>query len=203
MILGRLIRTLRAEHLSLIPVKWVTKIFVAGDIVSFTLQAGGGGIQSSGNLDLFKVGEKTIIGGLFVQLIFFGFFVVMSALFHHRISRSPTDVAVRGDIPWKRYLWVLYSASGLIWVRSVFRVVEYMQGNDGYLVSHEAFLYLFDTLLMAAVMVIFLIWYVEHLESTRGYAKWEQYDSENCMLEELPITSRAQRMGMDLRREYA
>lgn len=31
MILGRLIRALGAEHLSLIPIKWVTKIFVTGD----------------------------------------------------------------------------------------------------------------------------------------------------------------------------
>ncbi|KAM6507179.1 hypothetical protein FALCPG4_018561 [Fusarium falciforme] len=42
MILGRLIRTLRAEHHSLIPVKWVTKIFVTGDVLSFGLQAAGG-----------------------------------------------------------------------------------------------------------------------------------------------------------------
>jgi len=40
MILGRLIRTLRAEQLSLIPIVWVTRIFVTSDVVSFTLQAG-------------------------------------------------------------------------------------------------------------------------------------------------------------------
>lgn len=192
MILGRLIRTLRAEHLSLIPIKWVTKIFVTGDIISFTLQAGGGGVQSAGTLDLFKIGEKIIITGLFVQLAIFGFFVAASALFHYRVSRSPTDVAVGGDIPWKRHLWVLYSASALIWVRSVFRVVEYLQGNDGYLISHEVFLYVFDTLLMVVVMAIFLIWYVEHLESTHEHGKGESCNSSDGMLEELPPSSQKQ-----------
>jgi hypothetical protein len=44
-------------------------------------------------------------------------------------------------------------------------VIEYLQGNGGYLISHEVFLYVFDSMLMAGVMGIFLIWYVEQLES--------------------------------------
>lgn len=41
MTLGRLIVRLRAEDASLIPVKYLTKIFVAGDVISFVLQCGG------------------------------------------------------------------------------------------------------------------------------------------------------------------
>ncbi|RSM02541.1 hypothetical protein CDV31_010905 [Fusarium ambrosium] len=163
MILGRLIRTLRAEHLSLIPVNWVTRIFVTGDVIAFSLQAGGGGIQAGGTLDLYKIGEKIIIAGLFCQICIFGFFIITAMLFHRRITVAPTRVAERGDVPWRRYLWVLYITSFIILVRSVFRVVEYLQGNSGYLISHEIFLYIFDTILMAIVMLIFLIWYVEQL----------------------------------------
>ncbi|KAF4878618.1 Protein RTA1 [Colletotrichum siamense] len=157
MILGRLIRTVKAEHLSLIPVNWVTRIFVAGDVVAFTLQAGGGGVQAAGTLDLYEAGEKIIIAGLFVQIVVFGFFVVTSLLFHVRLSRNPTTTALEGGTPWRRYLYVLYATSAIILIRSVFRVVEYLQGNKGYLISHEIFLYIFDTLLMAIVMAIFLI----------------------------------------------
>lgn len=32
-----------------------------------------------------------------------------------------------------------------------------LTGNDGYLISHEAFLYIFDALLMFFVMVIFAV----------------------------------------------
>lgn len=41
MVLGRIISFLKAEHLSYVPVKWMTKIFVAGDVLSFILQAAG------------------------------------------------------------------------------------------------------------------------------------------------------------------
>lgn len=40
-------------------------------------------------------------------------------------------------------------------IRSVFRVVEYLQGFSGYLLSHEVYLYIFDSVLMFFVMVIF------------------------------------------------
>lgn len=188
MILGRLIRTLRADHHSLIPIRWVTKVFVAGDIVSFSLQGGGGGIQAGGSLDMFNLGEKIIIVGLFVQIAIFGFFVVTSILFHRRILDQPTEVAIGGTIPWRRHLWVLYATSALILVRSVFRVVEYLQGNGGYLISHEVFLYVFDTLLMVIVMVIFAIWYVDDLEPKVSTRKdREQLSSvDAALMDDLP-----------------
>ncbi|KAK5173036.1 uncharacterized protein LTR77_003158 [Saxophila tyrrhenica] len=164
MILGRIIRTIHAEHLSLIPINWVTRIFVIGDVFSFTLQAGGGGIQSGGTLDMFNLGEKIIVAGLFMQIFIFGFFVVTALLFHMRIAKRPTATAAQGAVHWKRHLYVLYTTSALILVRSIFRVVEYLQGNDGYLISHEVFLYIFDMLLMASVMVIFFVFYVGDLE---------------------------------------
>jgi hypothetical protein len=34
-------------------------------------------------------------------------------------------------------------------------VEAYIQGNSGYLLSHEVFLYIFDALLMLAVMIMF------------------------------------------------
>ncbi len=174
MILGRLIRTVRAEHLSLIPVRWVTRVFVAGDVLAFTLQAGGGGIQAGKTLEMFHLGEKIIIVGLFFQICIFGFFVITSILFHRRLAASQASAPTLSTIPWSRYLWVLYITSAIILVRSIFRVVEYLQGNSGYLISHEIFLYIFDTVLMAIVMAIFLVWYVDQLE---GKLKLDKEDS--------------------------
>lgn len=167
MILGRLVRTVKGEHLSLIPVQWVTRLFVTGDVIAFSLQAGGGGIQAAGSLEMYEIGEKIIIAGLFVQIFIFGFFVVTSVLFHIRLVKSPTAIVTVGEIPWRRYLNVLYITSAIILVRSIFRVVEYLQGNAGYLISHEIFLYVFDALLMALTMAIFVVWYVDDLDGTR------------------------------------
>lgn len=128
------------------------------------------------------LGEQIIIGGLFVQLIFFGLFIVVSAVFHYRLVRdlplkkrygpslllksrrnrqstiSATSVLSRNELyelPWKRHLFTLYVASTLILIRSIFRVVEYIQGNAGYLLSNEVFLYVFDATLMLFVMLAF------------------------------------------------
>ena len=160
MILGRLIRVLGAESLSIIPVSWMTKIFVAGDVISFFMQAGGGGLQASGNHD---IGQKIIIGGLFVQIIMFSIFLVTAIVFHCKALKQPTGIMLSSIVNWRRHLHILYITSTLILIRSIFRVVEYLQGHDGYLVSHEIFLYVFDSLLMFLVMLIFAIWYIGDL----------------------------------------
>lgn len=41
MTLGRIITMLQAEQYSVIPLRWLTKIFVAGDVLSFLMQASG------------------------------------------------------------------------------------------------------------------------------------------------------------------
>lgn len=41
MTLGRFIREMGAESASIVRVKWLTKIFVVGDVISFVLQCGG------------------------------------------------------------------------------------------------------------------------------------------------------------------
>jgi hypothetical protein len=166
MILGRLVRALHSESLSIIPVKWMTKIFVVGDVVSFLLQAGGGGVQAAGTIKMYDIGEKLIIVGLFVQIFMFSFFLVTALTFHRR--RASVDSAQETSIPWKRHLNVLYVVSAIILVRSIFRVVEYLQGNRGYLISHEIFLYIFDAVLMAVIMAILAVFYVDDLDTSRN-----------------------------------
>jgi hypothetical protein len=102
-----------------------------------------------------------------VQLAFFGFFMVVAISFHRRLTLVPT-IQSRSDFPWKKNIWTMYAASFLIMVRSVFRVIEYLQGNDGSLLQHEYYIYALDALLMLAVMVIFN---VIHPSGITGWVK--------------------------------
>ncbi|KAL3469438.1 RTA1 like protein-domain-containing protein [Aspergillus californicus] len=154
MYLGRVILLVRGEQFSIIRVSWMTKIFVAGDVLSFLMQASGAGILVTDSKDM---GENIIVGGLFVQIIFFGFFVICSYIFQRRISANPTALELANATPWKRHMWALYGSSILILIRSIFRVIEYLQGYDGYLLRNEAFIYVFDALLMWLVLVIFVV----------------------------------------------
>ncbi|KZL81957.1 rta1 domain protein [Colletotrichum incanum] len=155
MILGRIIELTDGESHALIKRRWLTKIFVSGDVLSLLLQSSGGGMMASageGN-NMMEIGENVIIVGLFVQLAVFGFFIVTAALFHRRMKLVPTAKSHQPEIRWGYYLLTLYVTSVLIWVRSVFRVIEYLEGNKGHLMTNEVYVYIFDATLMFLVMV--------------------------------------------------
>jgi len=114
----------------------------------------GGGYQASGTADALDMGSKIIIGGLFIQLLFFGVFIVVAVAFDLAIRKSPTSQSQIHAV-WQKHMWALYLGSALIMVRSVFRAIEYLQGFNGYLLSHEAYLYIFDAVLMFLTMALF------------------------------------------------
>jgi hypothetical protein len=120
----------------------------------------GGSMMSGANEgnNLMKIGEYVIIGGLFFQLAIFGIFIVVVSVFHRRMKRSPTNKSLEPSIRWRHYLTTLYITGGFIWVRSLFRVIEYLDGNDGYLMRTEAFMFVFDATLIWIVMV-WVNWY--------------------------------------------
>lgn len=156
MALGRLIRSVGGERYSLIPIKWLTKTFVTSDVISFLVQGTGAGMMAMGG-SMASIAKGITIAGLIIQLIMFSFFIFTSLVFERRMDRS--DTPAERLTSWKRHLYSLYFISGLIMVRSVFRVVEYAMGQEGYLLSHEWPMYIFDSLLMFAVMII---WALRH-----------------------------------------
>ncbi|KAK1716430.1 uncharacterized protein CLUP02_14112 [Colletotrichum lupini] len=160
MVLGRLIRFLEAEHLALIRTKWLTKLFVLGDVISFVTQGAGGAILSRAkSLSDVDLGENIIIAGLAVQILFFGGFIVVTCLFHYRINQNPTDPCNSASLRWRPFLWILYGASLLIMVRSVFRVAEYVTGSNGALMASEVYIYVFDAALMFLVAAVFNVFH--------------------------------------------
>lgn len=58
---------------------------------------------------------------------------------------------------------VLYVTNTLIMIRSIFRMIEYAQGNNGYLLRYEVFLYVFDAVPMFAVMVAYFWKYPDEI----------------------------------------
>ncbi|KAK7053346.1 envelope glycoprotein [Paramarasmius palmivorus] len=159
MILRRLIDMLQGEQYSLIPAKWLTKIFVSGDIFIVGLLSAGGGMMASD--DLRDTGERLIKAGLIVQLTWTGLFVVTTLIFHIRITRFPTPASTRHRAPmsWRTMLYVLYAANVLITVRTIFRLVQYIQGNDGTLVRRELYLYIFDGVFIAIAVTLFNVFH--------------------------------------------
>ncbi|KAH7399752.1 RTA1 like protein-domain-containing protein [Cadophora sp. MPI-SDFR-AT-0126] len=155
MIFGRIVILVDSPKASIIRPTRVTKIFVTGDVAAFLLQSGGGGMMAQESMA--DMGQKVMLGGLFVQLLFFGFFLLVSLIFFKRMRNSPArhTVPTYGKRTWVALLKLLFAAAGLIILRCIFRVIEFGQGHSGYLASHEVYMYLFDAFPMFVVQVMF------------------------------------------------
>ncbi|KAI1392404.1 RTA1 like protein [Hypoxylon trugodes] len=162
MVLGRVIRVVNGEAYSFVRVNILTKIFVLGDVISFCVQGGGAGIMSQGgNVDS---GEKIIVGGLIIQIVMFGLFIITAVIFQTRYQKNKMDAAVYDGTGWRATMLMLYGVSALIMVRSIFRVIEFAAGQDGYLLKNEWTVYVFDSVLMLTVMVLFFVWYPDNVK---------------------------------------
>lgn len=160
MVLGRLVRILNAEDKFFIPLRWCTKLFVAGDIISFCLQGAGGGLMGTKKLSTIHMGEKVVIGGVFFQVIVFGIFLFATARLHFAILASPTPTSAAMALNptktnWKTLIYCIYASGVLIMTRSIFRAIEFILGNDGYLMQKEGWIYGFDAALMIMAIALF------------------------------------------------
>jgi hypothetical protein len=153
MCLSRIILYVHGEHLSLVKARWLTRIFVGGDVISIGIQGG------AANPKFGNIGKWCIIGALIVQLLSFGLFGLTALIFHMRIRKAPTAKSYQVDKLWISTIHVLYGISALIIFRSVFRIVEYVLGTNGYPLTHEWTLYAFDTVPMLVVALLFSVWY--------------------------------------------
>lgn len=127
MFLGRIMRASGCTRYSIIRINWLTKIFVGGDILCFFIQGGGGGIMAgSDSKKSADLGKIVILTGLIVQMVVFGFFLVVAAVWHKRMN-SFGGAATSFD--WARYLKMLYVVSIIITIRNLFRVIEYVMGS--------------------------------------------------------------------------
>ena len=159
MLLGRLVIAANAGPASPIPLRWLTKLFVAGDVIAFLGQAAGAGLLSAGSLSSAKTGEYIIIAGLGVQVLFFSCFIITGIIIQRRLTITHWNLHTGMPIGWVKMLYVLYIVSALILIRSLFRIIEYATGYNGYLMHQEVFLYVFDALLMSGVLILLNIYH--------------------------------------------
>ncbi len=106
-----------------------------------------------------KLGSHLVLAGLLIQIVIFGFFVFVALTFHRRLRAMPTDRCRNPSLLWEKFLYVLYITCSFIMIRSIVRVAEFVEGFEGTIILHEVYLYIFDAIPMAGVMVVFSIWY--------------------------------------------
>ena len=161
MVLARIIYSVKGEAYSPIPMRLITKLYVSCDIITFLIQGGGAGLMAKG--DQASIGQDIVLAGLALQIVTFVVFLGTAIIFHRRMNQYPTQIILYENVPWKTHLNSLYVISAMIFVRSIFRIIEYGLGDDGYLLSNEWPNYIFDAVPMLIAMVCFTVWHPSEL----------------------------------------
>ncbi|KXH56568.1 hypothetical protein CSAL01_12640 [Colletotrichum salicis] len=120
------------------------------------------------------MGNNVILHGLGIQVVFFGFFMIVTTVYRIRINLKPTTKSLHTNIPWQKFIWVLYFSNLLIMVRSIFRMIEYAQGHDGRLIQKEIYVYVLDALLMTVVSIVFSVYHPSIIPKDDGNLKGDE-----------------------------
>jgi hypothetical protein len=169
-LLGQLI-TIYGTQFAILKPMWYSYIFITCDFISLVLQAAGGGIAGSAATSDSDTagGTHIMVGGLAFQVVSMSFFLLLTANFlyriryynrkeHHAISDTfnPKYKVIRDRKLFKYFPAAMVVAAIMVFVRSVYRVVELAQGWDGHLITTEIYFMLLDGLMMSLAIVIFI-----------------------------------------------
>ncbi|KAG1783275.1 RTA1-domain-containing protein [Suillus placidus] len=160
-LLGRLAREIDCVHHVLLPVRWLTLIFVLSDVSTFVIQAVGASMTTSTVYDSALTGLHIFLAGLVLQLASFIFFSVIYARFLYKVRAEEQAIWMRDSKQhWINDWRTLAAAAAVscitILIRSCYRVAEIAQGFHGSLGSSEEAFYLGDTLPLLVAIVIYI-----------------------------------------------
>lgn len=172
MSLRRVATALDSQHLSFISLRWLTKLYVLIDITCIVSQFIGAIIPASGEPDAITKGRTILIAGLIVQLCALSIFILTSLYLYIRIRQETGPFLDSSLVRWRRYFRTIEAVTIVMIIRSIVRAVEYLQGQGGFVISHEVFIYLFDASLMFLVMLLFLIVHPGRLVKSGTRMKW-------------------------------
>ncbi|KAK9762679.1 hypothetical protein K7432_011359 [Basidiobolus ranarum] len=135
----------------------IEKAFLSIDIICFGVQAMGGGMMAIQSVA--SIGSNIALVGLslaLASLITFSimtFYVQRTPEFTFRLLRDDQ----KGATDWRILYWPIWINIAALLIRSVYRIAEFAQGYQGYLISHEVYFYVFDSLMMLIAILAYII----------------------------------------------
>ncbi|KAJ5492860.1 hypothetical protein N7539_001606 [Penicillium diatomitis] len=184
-LLGRFIQILGPESSSIKPSLYLW-IFCTCDIVSLVVQAVGGGMASGqagkvgGNT---KPGTDVMVAGIIFQLVSITVFVACAADFVRRTLRRRLLQSLNGSVV--PLLGAMIFSVLCIYIRSIYRTIELLQGWSGYLITHEKYFIVLDGVMMVLAVGVFNVihpgWFLPDNKRS-GAAKRSDYGWEEAEL---------------------
>lgn len=126
------------------------RLFLYSDMVARVLQIVGSSYLASN----YHTGTSVLVAGLFVQISLFTYFIFLQFKFHQHHHRIP-DGTISTHI--KMFSITFAAISILIILRDIIRVVGYLAHRGNYLNTQEWIFYVFTTLPLFLIPLIFAI----------------------------------------------
>ncbi|CDO93403.1 unnamed protein product [Kluyveromyces dobzhanskii CBS 2104] len=156
-VFGQLTRTLKCTRLSIVPAHRITAIFILGNLAGAAMQGAGVGVMSSAETHSgVNTGSHVIIAGLFIQIAVFGLFMITELRLLLQ-AKHTNNIVSQLSSQWYVLSFTLLGMSVFIMIRFIVRAVEFIEGGGGYIMGHECFLYVFDTMLMMLATLLWII----------------------------------------------
>jgi hypothetical protein len=123
MLFGRLLRTYSSDPKAIgVLEQWVTRAFLAFDVISFIIQSTGAAMLAGATSSFGDIvhGQHIIVSGLLLQLSSFGIFTAVPVRFHLKMARWEKlqgSTTARAE-EWRPLIFCLYASCFLIIVRT-------------------------------------------------------------------------------------
>ncbi|KAJ2746871.1 hypothetical protein GGI20_001024 [Coemansia sp. BCRC 34301] len=142
--------------------RFITWFFFSSDVFSFMLQSTGGSMMA--NDDTQETGKWICVVGLAIQLGFLAAFVAVAVI----VGRDPRYTVLCGPkqvseaIAKRRVMWTVHATTALLYVRSIYRLAEMIDGYGGKIYSAEWAFYVFDFAAILLMFILYIVFFVGH-----------------------------------------
>ncbi|KAG7929773.1 hypothetical protein KL925_000515 [Ogataea polymorpha] len=150
--------------LSLFKPSQYTYVFIGSDIISILLQAAGGGVSVANDSRNWKQGKALLIAGLVFQVVSMTFFQMCWYAFlflwsrelrkHGESGLESQYSGIRARKAFKLFPYAVSAAVIFIYVRSIYRIAELVDGFDSRLATHEAYFFPLESAMMTLAFIL-------------------------------------------------
>lgn len=133
-------------------IKWA---FFASDFTGLVIQAIGGSVLASATTSAeYTLGSNITLVGLAVQV---GFFTIFTYMMFEAAFGKDFQLYHRSDL--KETFNILFVTTVLIYVRNIFRLIEYASPHTGYIPTNEWLYFVFESTPIFTACVIYCVWH--------------------------------------------
>ncbi|KAJ2784516.1 hypothetical protein H4R18_001056 [Coemansia javaensis] len=136
--------------------RFITLFFWSSDVLSFALQSAGASMTA--HASTVTTGRWICLVGLAIQLVFLALFFAIVIVIKrnplYTVSKHPAKMD--GAQAKSRLMLIIILTTVLLYVRSVYRLIEFADGYGGRIYRAEWALYVFDTLMILFMFVVYI-----------------------------------------------